>query len=148
VYIARAAARAIRQLPSPGAGKHPFPVPSWLNSSELRLIARLGAADVAGRGQEREKRADPVPVLSGVPEQTVLVDNVYGSAPGAGAGEIAQRTRALEEGREMLLAVSDAVIVRRVFALTGIDRMIPTFPSLEEALWDAAADGCQPPVGS
>ncbi len=60
----------------------------------------------------------------------------------------AAHAHALEEGREMLLAVSDAVIVRRVFALTGIDRMIPSFASLEEALWDAAADGRQPPVGS
>ncbi len=59
----------------------------------------------------------------------------------------AAHLRALEEGREMLLAVSDALIVRRVFALTGIDRMIPSFASLEEALWDAAADGCRPPIG-
>jgi anti-anti-sigma factor len=56
--------------------------------------------------------------------------------------------RSLGEGREMLLAVSDAHIVRRVFALTGIDQMIPSFASLEEALGNAAADGCQPPVGS
>jgi anti-anti-sigma factor len=56
--------------------------------------------------------------------------------------------RSLGEGREMLLAVSDAHIVRRVFALTGIDQMIPSFASLEEALGNAAADGRQPPVGS
>ncbi len=60
----------------------------------------------------------------------------------------AAHLRALEEGREMLLVVSDAVIVRRVFSLTGIDPMIPSFATLEEALWDAAADGCGPPFGS
>jgi anti-anti-sigma factor len=60
----------------------------------------------------------------------------------------AAHMRALEEGREMLLAVPDAAIVRRVFALTGIDRIIPSFASLEEALGDAAANGYQPPVGS
>jgi anti-anti-sigma factor len=60
----------------------------------------------------------------------------------------AAHARALEEGREMLLAVSDAGIVRRLLALTGIDRMIPSFASLEEALWDPAADGCQPPASS
>ena len=60
----------------------------------------------------------------------------------------AAHARALEEGGEMLLAVSDAIIVRRVFALTGIDRMIPSFTSLEEALGDATAAGYQPPVGS
>jgi len=52
----------------------------------------------------------------------------------------AARRRALDEGRQMLLAVSDAGVLR-VFALTGIDRMIPTFASLDEALGHAAADG-------
>ena len=49
----------------------------------------------------------------------------------------AAHRRALGEGREMLLAVSDALVLR-VFALTGIDRMIPCFASLDEALWHAA----------
>ena len=51
----------------------------------------------------------------------------------------AAHRRALDEGREMLLAVSDALVLR-VFALTGIDRMIPSFASLDEALGHAAAD--------
>ena len=52
----------------------------------------------------------------------------------------AAHRHALEEGRQMLLAVSD-VVVLRVFALTGIDRMIPSFASLDEALGRTAADG-------
>jgi anti-sigma B factor antagonist len=50
----------------------------------------------------------------------------------------AAHRRALDEGRQMLLAVSDALVLR-VFALTGIDRMIPSFASLDEALGQAAA---------
>ena len=51
----------------------------------------------------------------------------------------AAHRRALDEGRQMLLAVSNALVLR-VFALTGIDRMIPSFASLDEALGHAAAD--------
>jgi anti-sigma B factor antagonist len=54
--------------------------------------------------------------------------------------------RALDEGRQMLLAVSDAVVLR-VFALMGIDRMIPSFASLDEALGHAAADESYLPAG-
>ena len=50
----------------------------------------------------------------------------------------AAHRRALDEGRQMLVAVSDALVLR-VFALTGIDRMIPSFASLDEALWHAAS---------
>jgi anti-sigma B factor antagonist len=53
----------------------------------------------------------------------------------------AAHRRALDEGRQMLLAVSDALVLR-VFALTGIDRMIPSFASLDEALWHAASGHC------
>ncbi|HET6188578.1 MAG TPA: STAS domain-containing protein, partial [Trebonia sp.] len=42
----------------------------------------------------------------------------------------AAHRRALDEGRQMLLAVSNALVLR-VFALTGIDRMIPSFASLD-----------------
>ena len=42
-----------------------------------------------------------------------------------------QRARA--EGREVLLVIT-TVTVLRIFAVTGIDHLIPTFPSLEEAL--------------
>jgi anti-sigma B factor antagonist len=50
----------------------------------------------------------------------------------------AAHRRALDEGRQMLLAVSD-VVVLRVFGLTGIDRMIPSFASLDEALGHVAS---------
>jgi anti-sigma B factor antagonist len=53
----------------------------------------------------------------------------------------AAHRRALDEGRQMVLAVSDALVLR-VFALTGIDRMIPSFASLDEALWHAASGHC------
>lgn len=46
--------------------------------------------------------------------------------------------RAGEEGREVLLVLGHPT-VRRVFEITGIDRLIPTFPSLPEALAEALA---------
>jgi anti-anti-sigma factor len=41
--------------------------------------------------------------------------------------------RSQSEGGEMLLAVSAAAVLR-VFAITGIDHLIPSFPTLEQAL--------------
>jgi anti-sigma B factor antagonist len=41
--------------------------------------------------------------------------------------------RAEAEGREVLMVVPKA-IVRRIFALTGVDRLVPHFTSLTEAL--------------
>jgi anti-sigma B factor antagonist len=41
--------------------------------------------------------------------------------------------RAQAEGGELLLVVP-AITVLRIFEITGIDRMIPNFPSLEDAL--------------
>lgn len=69
------------------------------------------------------------------------------------------RTQA--EGGEMLLAVSAAAVLR-VFALMGVDRLIPSFPTLHEALAqasatrpaqpstdrDAAGPGAVPPAGA
>ncbi|HTX84871.1 MAG TPA: STAS domain-containing protein [Streptosporangiaceae bacterium] len=46
--------------------------------------------------------------------------------------------RAKAEGGELLL-VLPATTVMRVFRITGVDRMIPSFPSLEEALAQAPA---------
>lgn len=44
--------------------------------------------------------------------------------------------RALTEGAQLRLVISSAN-VRRVFAITGIDRVIPQFASLDEALVQA-----------
>jgi anti-sigma B factor antagonist len=44
--------------------------------------------------------------------------------------------RALTEGAQLRLVISGAN-VRRVFAITGIDRVIPQFASLDEALAQA-----------
>jgi anti-anti-sigma factor len=52
----------------------------------------------------------------------------------------AAHRRALDEGREMLVAVSNKVVLR-VFALTGIAGMIPSFATLDEALGHAVAHG-------
>lgn len=41
--------------------------------------------------------------------------------------------QAQAQGHEVLLVIS-GVTVLRIFAVTGIDHLIPTFPSLEEAL--------------
>ena len=53
---------------------------------------------------------------------------------------LAAHKRARAEGGELLLVLRSPTVLR-VFALTGIDRMIPTFTSLEEALTQASADG-------
>jgi anti-anti-sigma factor len=41
--------------------------------------------------------------------------------------------RALAAGGELLLVLTAATVLR-IFAITGIDRIIPSFPSLDEAL--------------
>jgi anti-sigma B factor antagonist len=49
---------------------------------------------------------------------------------------VAAHRRAEAEGREVLLVIPDTAVLR-VFALTGLDRVIPNFTSLAEALADA-----------
>ena len=51
---------------------------------------------------------------------------------------IAAHKRAGAEGREVLLVIA-AVTVLRIFAVTGIDRLIPNFTSLGQALAQPAA---------
>ena len=51
--------------------------------------------------------------------------------------------RALAQDRQLLLAVSGAAVLR-VLALTGVDELIPTFATLEEALKHATANSSQP----
>ena len=59
---------------------------------------------------------------------------------------IAAHKRAGAEGREVLLVIPDAAVLR-VFALTGMDQVIPNFTSLAEALAQApaAANGRRQP---
>ena len=51
---------------------------------------------------------------------------------------IAAHKRAEAEGREVLLVIPGAPVLR-VFALTGMDKVIPNFTSLAEALGQTAA---------
>jgi anti-sigma B factor antagonist len=51
---------------------------------------------------------------------------------------IAAHKRARAEGREVLLVIPSTAVLR-VFALTAVDRMIPNFTSLAEALAQTAA---------
>jgi anti-sigma B factor antagonist len=51
---------------------------------------------------------------------------------------IAAHKRAQAEGREVRLVITAAPVLR-VFALTGMDRVIPNFTTLAEALTSAAA---------
>jgi hypothetical protein len=53
---------------------------------------------------------------------------------------LAAHKRAQAEGGELLLVIASAPVLR-VFALTGIDRMIPNFTTLEEALADTSGNG-------
>lgn len=46
---------------------------------------------------------------------------------------LAAHKRAQADGGELLLVVPDAAVLR-VFMITGIDRLIPTFTSLKDAL--------------
>ena len=53
---------------------------------------------------------------------------------------LAAHKRAQAKGGELVVAIS-ATHVLRIFAITGIDRMIPNFTSLDEALARTSADG-------
>ena len=58
--------------------------------------------------------------------------------------------RAEAEGGELLLVIS-AAIVRRIFEITGLDRIIRNFPNLDEALAQTSAEGSsghQPAAGA
>ena len=52
---------------------------------------------------------------------------------------LAAHKRTQAEGGELLLVISAAPVLR-VFAITGIDRMIPNFTTLDEALAQTSAD--------
>lgn len=56
---------------------------------------------------------------------------------------LAAHKRAEAEGREVLLVIPDATVLR-VFSLTSVDRMIPNFTTLAEALAQAARRDRQP----
>ena len=57
----------------------------------------------------------------------------------------APRSRALAEGGELRLVIPASCMVLRIFALTGIDQVIPNFPGLDEALEPAPATAPRPP---
>ena len=58
----------------------------------------------------------------------------------AGVGVLARaHNRALAEGGELRLVMPTSASVLRVFAPTGIDQVIPAFPSLYEAVTPAPA---------
>jgi anti-sigma B factor antagonist len=58
----------------------------------------------------------------------------------SGLGALVQaHNRALADGGELRLVRSTSASVVRVFALTGIDQVIPSFPSLDEAVEPAPA---------
>ena len=53
---------------------------------------------------------------------------------------LAAHKRAQTEGGELLLAIAAAPVLR-VLAITSIDRMIPNFTTLDEAVAQTSADG-------
>jgi anti-sigma B factor antagonist len=90
-------------------------------SNAAGLVAALGEA--AGTGND-----------------WVVVDmtrTLFCDSSGISALAIEHRSAA-QEGRRLLLAVSSAAVVR-VLALTGVDELIPSFTTLEDALRHAAA---------
>ena len=62
---------------------------------------------------------------------------------------VAAHRRTQAEGGEVLLVIPDAAVLR-VFAITGLDRVIPNFVSLDEALAQvsAARTGAVPAGGA
>ena len=56
----------------------------------------------------------------------------------------APRSRALAEGGELRLVIPASCMVLRIFALTGIDQVIPNFADLDEALAPAPATPSPP----
>jgi anti-sigma B factor antagonist len=55
--------------------------------------------------------------------------------------------RAQAQGREVLLVISGAAVLR-IFAVTGIDHLIPSFASLEEALAHTVTVSGSPPLAA
>jgi len=60
---------------------------------------------------------------------------------------LAAHKRAEAEGGELLLVIPSAAVLR-IFAITGIDRMIPTFTSLDDALTHLTQPIKRPPAAS
>ncbi len=60
---------------------------------------------------------------------------------------IAAHKRAEAEGGQLLLVITAAPVLR-IFALTGVDRVIPNFASLAEALTPAGRDGRTVPAST
>src|SRR5262245_32978322 len=65
------------------------------------------------------------------------------AAPGVGA-RVQAHKRALAEGGELRLVIPASATVLRVFAITGLDRVIPNFTDLDEALEPAPATAPRP----
>jgi anti-sigma B factor antagonist len=64
----------------------------------------------------------------------------------AGLGVLVRaHQRALADGGELRLVIPASAMVLRVFAIAGIDRVIPNFPSLDEAVVPAPATAPRPP---
>jgi anti-sigma B factor antagonist len=57
---------------------------------------------------------------------------------------VAAHKRAEAEGGRVLLAVQGAAVLR-IFAITGLDRVVPHFTSLEQALAEASPAGPSDP---
>ncbi len=75
--------------------------------------------------------------------RTVVADmmsTVFCDSSGVHAIMHAQESAAARDVR-MLLAVSSATSVRRVLELIGVSRLMPVYPSLQEALTASAEDG-------
>jgi anti-sigma B factor antagonist len=60
---------------------------------------------------------------------------------------VAEHLLAVDQGRQLLLAVSAGGSVPRILAISGVDRVIPSFASVAEAVGHTAAGGPRPPEG-
>jgi anti-sigma B factor antagonist len=73
-----------------------------------------------------------------------LTGTQFCASSGVGVLVLAHK-RAVAEGGELRLVRPTSASVLRVFAFTGIDQVIPHFPSLYEAVVPAPATAPQPP---
>src|SRR6266581_2368327 len=152
--------------PRPASSGIPVPDPE-IGPSLCQPCAATAAVPAATGGAEMPEDKFPVEVVGGVPvvaaPEEIDITNAEAlrsallTAAANGHGTlvvdmsrtqfcdssglhtlIAAHKRAEAEGREVLLVIPNTAVLR-VFALTGMDRVIPNFTTLAEALAQTAA---------
>lgn len=126
-------------------GKHEFlaglPVQFPHSARGVPVVAAPGEIDIATAYGLRAALAS-----AARGQATVVVDMTRTHACDTTGLHVLMRAhkRALAQGGELRLVISSPDL-RRLFAITGLDRVIRHFASLDEALAQTSADANQPP---